>query len=127
MKKIIKDLCKEIFADSPEQSVKRIEEIIKKYKENLKDIELGFNKFWEAQREQCLRFYTKLNELDAYFYIKKHSYIHDESFFLMGWIPEESELDFCNKLEDIDGIEYNTEETETKTEIERAPVKLKNN
>lgn len=121
------DVNKENFSVSPEISVKEIEEIIKKDKENLKNIELAFNKFWKTQKEQCFRFYTKLTELDSYFYIKKHSYIHDESFFLMGWIPEENEISFCNKLEEIDGIEYNTEETETKTEMERAPVKLKNN
>lgn len=121
------DISEELFLKTPEESVSSLEGKIKKDKEALKKVELEIDDFYKIQKEQVSRFYSKLNEFNTYFLIKKYSYIHNESFLLMGWIPEENELEFCNILDEIDGIEYSVNEAETKKEEELVPVKLKNN
>ena len=116
----------EDYSATPERSVKLLEERIKSEKEDLKKIELLMDKVWDSQEEQCLRFYTKLSELETFFSIKKYSYVHSESFLLMGWVPEEKEVVFSNLLDSVEGVEYKFRYADEKKE-DSPPVKLKNN
>lgn len=121
-------ISKEDYKETPEQSEKYIKDKIEKEKVNLKNTEEQMGKIWETSKEQILRFYTKLKELETYFSVKKYSYAHKDSFLLMGWIPEEKEVEFSNLLDSVDGIEYKYTEADTsKGEEYLPPVKLKNN
>lgn len=122
--KIDRKECKK----TPEESVKNVEVRIKSEKNKLKETERQIDGLWETHKDQTLRFYTKLKELETYFSIKKYSYVHGESFLLMGWIPEEKEVEFSNFLDSVDGIEYKYRDVDLKeSDNSLPPVKLKNN
>ena len=65
---------------------------------------------WNQEAEKCQQVFSKLEELDTYFNIRKYVATHDNSFILTGWIPEEDEENFRERLSKIDGIDYAVED-----------------
>lgn len=115
------------YGTTPEQSVKLLEDRIRAEKEKLKNVETQMERVWDGQKDQCSRFYTKLAELETFFSIKRYSYVHSESFLLMGWVPDEKEVELSNLLDDVDGVEYKFQCADEKKEENAPPVKLANN
>ncbi|MBR1779101.1 MAG: ATPase [Clostridia bacterium] len=109
-----------------EEKIALIESKINDEKENLEKINAKIQSFWEIQKDQCMRFYTKLEELNTYANIKKFASKYHNNFILVGWIPEENEAEFSQLLDGLDGIEYSIDRVESE-EKHKPPVKLKNN
>lgn len=110
----------------PEEKIEEIENIIKEEETNLFKINQKIDSFWETQKEQCQRFYTKLKELETYSGIKKYVSKYKDNFILVGWIPEENEAEFSAELDKIYGVEYSIDRPDT-SKKHLPPVKLKNN
>ena len=64
--------------------------------------------------------------MNTYFGIKKYVSKYNESFILVGWIPEDQEENFSRQLSDVYGIEFSIEKADNE-EKHSPPVKLKNN
>lgn len=111
---------------TPEIEQDTIRGLIAKAEDELENINKKIESFWKTQKEQCLRFYTKLEEMNTYFAIKKYVSRYNESFILVGWIPEEQEENFARQLSDVYGIEFSIENVDNE-EKHSPPVKLKNN
>ncbi|MBQ6143429.1 MAG: ATPase [Clostridia bacterium] len=81
--------------------------------------------FWNSQKSQCMKFYTKLKQLSSYFEIKSYAAKYNNAFILVGWVPQENLEDFKQKISGVENVEYSTEKGE---EIlnHQPPVKLKN-
>ncbi len=110
---------------TPEKHIEILEKQLEKTNKELLDIQEKIDGFWKIQYSQCMRFYSKLEELNTYFEIKKYVYKYKDSFILVGWIPEEEIESFSNNLEGIYGIEY-TIEHESEGLKFSPPVLLKN-
>lgn len=110
---------------TPETVIKNLEESIKKSEEELSKLEDKISSYWKTQKEQCMRFYTKLEELNTYFGIKKYASKYNDNFILVGWIPKDEEDDFADRLSKIYGIEYSVDRAEDEYK-HSPPVKLKN-
>ena len=111
---------------TPESKWEYLKQSIEKEEVKLAEIEKKIENFWKSQKDQCMRFYTKLEEMNTYFGIKKYASKYNDSFILMGWIPEENEKELVEKLSKVYGIEYSVEKADN--EIKHSPpVKLKNN
>ena len=111
---------------TPESKILHIENCIKEEKENLKKLEAKIESFWNIQKDQCMRFYSKLEELNTYASIKKFAAKYHNSFILVGWVPEDSESGLSAQLDKIDGVEYSIEKADSDKK-HKPPVKLKNN
>ena len=111
---------------TPETEQETIKKLIADAETELDLINKKIENFWKSQKEQCLRFYTKLEELNTYFGIKKYVSKYNDSFILVGWLPAEYEDNFAHLLSHVDGIEYSIEKAENE-EKHSPPVKLKNN
>ena len=111
---------------TPESKILHIENCIKEEKENLKKLEAKIESFWNIQKDQCMRFYSKLEELNTYASIKKFAAKYHNSFILVGWVPEDSESELSTQLDKIDGVEYSIEKADSDKK-HKPPVKLKNN
>ena len=111
---------------TPETEQETIKGLIEAANGELESINKKIENFWKTQKEQCLRFYTKLEEMNTYFEIKKYVSKYNESFILVGWVPEEQEESFSRQLSDVYGIEFSIETAENE-EKHSPPVKLKNN
>ncbi len=111
---------------TPESKILHIENCIKEEKENLKKLEAKIESFWNIQKDQCMRFYSKLEELNTYASIKKFAAKYHNSFILVGWVPEDNENELSAQLDKIDGVEYSIEKADSDKK-HKPPVKLKNN
>lgn len=111
---------------TPEEERDIIKGIIDEANAELEKVNKKIESFWKTQKDQCLRFYTKLEEMNTYFDIKKYVSKYNESFILVGWIPEEQEDLFSRQLGDVYGIEFSIEKVDNE-EKHSPPVKLKNN
>jgi len=111
---------------TPETERDTIKGLIDEANKELERINKKIENFWKTQKDQCLRFYTKLEEMNTYFGIKKYVSKYNESFILVGWIPEDQEENFSRQLSDVYGIEFSIEKADNE-EKHSPPVKLKNN
>ena len=62
-----------------------------------------------------MQVYSRLEELNTYFGIRKYASKYNESFILTGWIPEEDEKRFQAELDKIAGIRYSFRGTNDET------------
>lgn len=84
-----------------------------------------FETYWNSQKGQCTRVYSKLYQLNVYYNIKKFAASYKDSFILLGWIPAENEREFCRKLSKVSTVEYSLESGKNVLN-HLPPVKLKN-
>ncbi len=111
---------------TPEIKWSAIKDSIEEANGELKLINEKIERYWKTQKAQCMRFYTKLEELDTYFGMKRYVSKYNNSFILVGWIPEEKEDVFSRQLSEVYGIEYSIEKA-SNAEKHSPPIKLKNN
>ena len=111
--------------NSLELHIANVTELIKENENLLRSVESKIESFWKVQYKQCIRFYSKLEELNTYFGIKQYVYRYNNSFILVGWIPDDKEAEFSNQLDKISGIEYSIEDSKEGLKFS-PPVKLKN-
>ena len=94
------------IAGTPEEYIvtlgKKLKELEEKQKENQKKLDDLF----EAEGKKCMKYYSRLQELDDYHAIKRYVYKYHGSFILVGWIPEDKEKYFTEQLDEINSIEY---------------------
>lgn len=109
-----------------EEKIEEIQKNIEEKEANLEKTNKKIEDFWEAQKDQCKRVYTKLKELETYAGIKRYASKYKDNFILMGWIPEENEAEFSAELDKIYGIEYSFDRPDTSSK-NSPPVRLKNN
>lgn len=114
-----------LYDDMPEVQIQKLQNDIEKEKNELISIEKKINAFWKIQYDQCMRFYSKLEELNTYFSIKSYVSKYNNSFILVGWIPIEYEDEFSSKLKKMFGIEFAIENAENELKFS-PPVILKN-
>lgn len=114
------------ISGTPETELEIIKGLIADTNAELENVNRKIESFWKTQKDQCLRFYTKLEEMNTYFTIKNYVSKYNESFILVGWIPQEEEENFAHQLSDVYGIEFSIERADNE-EKHSPPVKLKNN
>lgn len=108
-----------------EENVKRLKIIEEEVKKEIGKIDAKIAEFWKHQKGQCMRLYSKLEELIAYHEVKRYAARYNYSFILVGWIPADKEIEICQKLDSINSVEYSTEKGKDMLK-HSPPIKLKN-
>ena len=80
---------------------------------------------WQEERDDCLRVYSQLKQLNYYFSARRFAAKYNDKFILTGWIPARDEKKFRVALDAVDGIEYTVERAADDTH-HTPPVKLCN-
>lgn len=113
------------FTDTPEALKKHIEEHIGEIEAELEELQKKADTFWAAEKDKCMMYYSKLEELSTYHEIKRYVYKHQRSFVMVGWIPADKEDYFTKQLDGIRSIEYSL--SDGKEELKHSPpIILKN-
>lgn len=114
------------FDGTPEERLESLKLQLAEAEKKLESASKKLEAFWQANEEQCMRFYSKILEFDTYFSMKRYVYKYKHSFILIGWIPESQVNELRSNLELINSIECSVESAE---DVMRhsPPVKLKNN
>ncbi len=97
-------------------------EIILSQKEEL-DKEIG--EIWEKEGDKIKALYLKLLDLEQIFELHKYAVYHENSCFLVGWIPAKDEQKFREKIEKYPEFVAEIEEPD-KSSKKTPPTKLKN-
>ncbi len=113
------------YDKNPYEQVSQFQNLIKELYKKVEIIDKKISEFWQSQKEQCMKFYTKLKELSTYFEIKAYAARYNDSFILTGWVPRENLKEFTEKISEVKGIEYSTEKGKNILK-NMPPVKLKN-
>lgn len=114
-----------LYNGTPKFQISVLRDNLKDEETNLEVIDKKIDSFWKTQYDQCMRFYSKLNELSTYFNIKSYVSKYHDNFILVGWIPAEYEDKFANKLKKMFGIEFAIENADDELKFS-PPVILKN-
>lgn len=113
------------FAGTPESYLSELEKELDDLKKEQDRIGQLIETFWKAEREKCMMYYSKLEELNSYHSIKRYVYKYHKSFILVGWIPADKEEQFKKQLDGIQSVEYSL--TDGKEELKHSPpIILKN-
>lgn len=114
------------YEKTPYEAVSELQSLRTEIYRKIENIDKKISEFWESQKSRCMKFYTKLKELNTYFEIKSYAAQYNNSFILVGWVPKESLELFKSKISKVKGIEYSTEEGKDMLS-HMPPVKLRNN
>lgn len=113
------------FTETPDALKKHIEASIQKIEAELEDVQKKIDIFWAAEKDKCMMYYSKLEELSTYHEIKRYVYKYHRSFVMVGWIPADKEDFFTKQLDGIRSIEYSL--SDGKEELKHSPpIILKN-
>lgn len=91
---------------TPEKMLQELQDRITEIRKQIAGLQKQIDDNWAREAEKCQQVFSKLEELDTYFSIRKYVAKHDNSFILTGWIPEENEDDFRERLSKIEGVDY---------------------
>lgn len=115
----------EPYDKTPYEQASEFQSRSKELYKKVESIDKNISEFWKSQKNQCMKFYTKIKELSTYFEIKSYAAQYNESFILVGWVPQENLKEFSEKISAIKGIEYSTEKGKNILK-NMPPVKLEN-
>jgi len=110
---------------TPEEIVEELEKNIAILREQLAALDARNAAFWHTESEQCCAVYSQLDYLSAVFELRRYAAVHGESFFYVGWIPQENAAQFEKTAKAQDGISFELVEPD-KSEGHDPPVKLRN-
>ncbi len=110
----------------PVDQISYLCDLINENDKKIKEIDQKLANFWNSQKDQCMKFYTKVKQFSDYFEIKSYVAKYNDTFILVGWVPSENLEEFTKRISKIKSVEYSTEEGKNVLE-HRPPVKLKNN
>lgn len=83
------------------------------------------DRFTNENYSEILRYYSRLEQLNAYSTIASKACRYNNSFILVGWIPKELEKELSSSLSKIESVEFEiTNGSNNKNHM--PPVKLKN-
>ncbi|MDP4120228.1 MAG: V-type ATPase 116kDa subunit family protein, partial [Bacillota bacterium] len=110
---------------TPEEFYKKQNEKLVYFNKELKAIQSEIESYVSSIKSECLKYYTKLLELNIFYNIRTHALRYNKSFIITGWIPKNKTDEFVKKLNSIESIECTV--SDGKAEIQHSPpVKLKN-
>ncbi len=115
----------EPYDKTPYEKVVELENEIKVIYKKIEDTEKQIAELWSCEKSECIKIYSKLEELNTYSEIKNYVARYNESFILVGWVPSENEKEFCAKINKIKSTECSTEKAENLLK-NSPPIKLKN-
>ena len=114
-----------LIAGTPENYKKQLETKLVQLKQALDKTNRLIEIFWKAEKDKCMMYYSKLEELDSYHEIKRYVYKYHKSFILVGWIPAENEEFFTRQLDGIRSVEYSL--SDGKDELKHSPPVIMKN
>ncbi len=112
-------------AGMPEEYLERLTKELETLQREQQRTEKKTAAYLSAEQEKADRYYTRLEELDAFYAIRKYVYVRKNSFVLEGWIPADKAGAFQTALDGMGSVEY--ELIDGKKKLKHSPpVILKN-
>ncbi len=113
------------IAGTPEQYKASLEKEMAELQTSFDTAQKNLEAFLSEEKDKCLLYYSKLEEMDSYNEIKRYVYKYNKSFILVGWIPADKEAYFTKHLDSIKSVEYSL--TDGKDELKNSPPVIMKN
>jgi V/A-type H+-transporting ATPase subunit I len=97
------------ISGTAEENVRRLQLSSEQILKEIEKVNVKMEELWSHQKGQCMRFYSKLEQLNFYHTAERYAARYNDSFMLVGWVPAEKESAICHRLDAIAGIEYSSE------------------
>lgn len=110
---------------TPRWRIQELERECKDLENTIKVIESEILAFWNSQKQECMKFFQKIEKLSTYFEIKSYAATYGNSFILVGWVPQDDLDKFKESISAVEGIEYSVDKGSNLLS-KSPPVKLKN-
>lgn len=114
---------------TPEEYIKTQTARKEKLEKEIEQSKGELKSFIEKNREEILRYYTKLTEKAIYQGLKSHAMVYNSkessSFVICGWLPDSEFEAVEKKLKKIKSVEWQTDDAINQLE-KSPPIKLKN-
>lgn len=111
--------------NTPQTHLEKLQALIPKLQSKLDDAQKRLDKYLDMNAERISRYLSKLEELYLYAKIRTKALQYNNSFIIVGWVPEEFAKPIKHRLKKIKSI--SVEFSDGKKEIKKSPpVKLKN-
>ena len=113
------------ISGTPEECIETLKKQLSGLEAESESLEKKISDFWNKEKDKCMKYYTKLEELYTFHAIRRYVYKYHKSFILTGWIPADKEKYFTENLDKISSVEYSI--SDGKEELKNSPpVILKN-
>lgn len=110
---------------TPQNHLNKLNQLIPKLEEKLNEADNKIEEYLNKQSELISKYLSKLEELNLYSAIREKALQYNNSFVIVGWVPDEDKDKLKGKLEKIESV--NIGFNDAKNEIRKSPpVKLKN-
>ncbi|MEE1318502.1 MAG: V-type ATPase 116kDa subunit family protein [Ruminococcus sp.] len=111
--------------DTPKTHLKKLEELIPTLEKKLAEATEKLDEYLDRNSNDIARYLSKLEELNLYAKIRSKALQYNNSFIIVGWVPNESVKDLNRKLKKVKSI--SADFTDAKHQIKKSPpIKLKN-
>ncbi len=114
------------YDKNPYEAVGHLQHLQKELYRKIENIDKQLTSFWNSQKSQCMKFYSKLKVLSSYFETKSYAAKYNNNFILVGWVPTQDLNSFIKKVKKVEGLQCSTEDGKNVLK-HSPPVKLKNN
>ena len=111
--------------ETPSQKIRDYKTAIPIYEQEIAEADKHMNEYFYANSDMISRYLSKLEELYLYAGIRSKALQHNNSFIIVGWVPDENKKELKKQLKQIRSIELDF--SDAKDELDKhPPVKLKN-
>jgi len=114
------------LSGTPAEALKQIEEKMSNLQMELKAVEKDIKDFIDNNGEKVMDLYYSSVRLNRISEVRKYAAHTIESFYIMGWIPEEELKDLIPRLDADEKVVYIHEEPES-LKASQPPTELRNN
>lgn len=111
--------------ESPAEKVEDYKREIVRLEAELDKAQNAIDSYLDENAEQITRYLSKLEEMYLYSGIRTKALQHNNSFIIVGWIPDENKAQLNKRLKKIKSVELDF--SDAKNEMDKnPPAKLKN-
>ncbi len=112
-------------AGTPEHIIAEIQKNVDMLNEQIAALDAKIASYWNEEADHCNLIYTHLKWFSGLFNLRRYAARHEDSFFYVGWIPEDAVKAFEKHAKKLRKITYEINDTD---EVGKTipPVKLKN-
>lgn len=113
------------FNDTPANRLKELENNLSNFESEYANAKENILKFANENQEDILKCYTKLSQYTLYNTIRTKAMVRNNTFCLVGWVPEKQAKALKHKLSKIESVVVTVSNGKNELDLS-PPVKLKN-
>lgn len=110
---------------TPSQKLDELNAQIAGLEKKLADTRKAIGDFVKDNKEEILKYFTKISEYSLYGTIKSHAMLRKNCFCITGWVPAKQAKSVKEKLKKIESVEVSVTNAKDETHLS-PPSKLKN-